>query len=583
MSSQMAIERRDLRFRSVGTLIMKVTNRCNLDCSYCYENIGRTGDDMTIDLFKSVVARAFHNTSRHELVIVFHGGEPTLLSDEWFRAAAAFSYEVAAKYQKTAKLLAQTNLIKLSDSRIALFNELGISLGVSLDGPETIPTPMRERGRQAFRNFLRAKKAGLSSGVLMTINQSNADRFDGILEWLETEAGIDEFKANVVTPVGLGQDLIPMHHELVFAAWQTILDYMIRTGGRKVIEQNIAEYVSRYFEGKTNESLCNDRVCGAGKGVISVTMHGNLLPCGRFEWNDDEHVLGNFADAEPSHDVAAAKIIHFQSKEPQNWLNCNACEARRICSYGCQAFIVRSRSRVNVECGPTKLLYSYLATNEKKVLPLYASLTALRSQPQLKRRRHMSDGYTDYYKDGFYKDAGGGYRDSYHDYYKDGFYKDAGRSRFNPPLEDRQMGSRDPRSAASFALRRESANQYNDSYHDYYKDGFYKDAGTNNMGRSADPGRDRDFQQERLFSPGSINGLKFHLEKEGVPAVEIDRLANLLAAEDNSPDVGPDGLGSQSKEWVHEMFKKSLAGEWKVDPAFGASHLLRVLRTYRSK
>ncbi len=583
MPTQITLERSDLRFRSVGTLIMKVTNRCNLDCSYCYENVGRTGDDMTIDLFKSVVGRAFHNTSRHELVIVFHGGEPTLLTDEWFRAAAAYSYEVAARHRKTAKLLAQTNLIKLSDSRIALFKELGISLGVSLDGPETIPTPMRERGRQAFRNFLRAKKAGLSSGVLMTINQSNADRFDRILEWLETEAEVDEFKANVVTPVGLGKDLVPMHEDLVFAAWKTILEYMVQTGGRKVIEQNIAEYITRYFEGKTSESLCNDRICGAGKGVVSVTMHGNLLPCGRFEWNDDQHVLGNIADVEPSHDAAAAQIVRFQSKEPQNWLNCDTCEARRICSYGCQAFIVRSRSRVNVECSPTKLLYSYLAANVEKFRPLYENLTAFRKQLPLTRRKHMSDGYTDYYKDGFYKDSGGGYRDSYHDYYKDGFYKDAGVSRFGPPFEDRRMGGRDLRGAASFGGGREAANQYNDSYHDYYKDGFYKDAGTTNMGHLANPGRDRDFQRERLFSPGSINGLKFHLEKEGVPTAEIDRLANLLAVEDNSPDVGPDGLGPQSKEWVHEMFKKSLAGEWKVDPAFGASHLLRVLKTYRSK
>lgn len=82
---------------------------------------------------KSVVA------SRHfsdNTTLVWHAGEPCVLPPEWYRGAID-TIEIAANRKITRQAI-QTNATLLSDDWIAFIKDEGISLGVSLDGPEWI-------------------------------------------------------------------------------------------------------------------------------------------------------------------------------------------------------------------------------------------------------------------------------------------------------------------------------------------------------------------------------------------------------------------------------------------------------------
>lgn len=61
--------------RNVISLLM--TEQCNLECSYCYEN--KTDKTiLSVDLAKNAIAKAFEKQQYNELEIDFFGGEPFL-------------------------------------------------------------------------------------------------------------------------------------------------------------------------------------------------------------------------------------------------------------------------------------------------------------------------------------------------------------------------------------------------------------------------------------------------------------------------------------------------------------------------
>jgi sulfatase maturation enzyme AslB (radical SAM superfamily) len=95
----------DIRFLDISTLVVKVTRRCNLNCEYCYENITNNGD-MDIQVFKDLASKAFLNSKRDTIEFLFHGGEPIIITDEFFIKAFSFCQSLAEKTQKKLKAIA---------------------------------------------------------------------------------------------------------------------------------------------------------------------------------------------------------------------------------------------------------------------------------------------------------------------------------------------------------------------------------------------------------------------------------------------------------------------------------------------
>ncbi|WCL82249.1 radical SAM protein [Saprospira sp. CCB-QB6] len=191
-------------FSTVSTLIVKVTYRCNLDCLYCYEKVSKTGQDMSIEQFKELVELSLGQTSSDQLTFLFHGGEPTLLPIAWYEEALDYALALSKSLGKRVSFAMQSNLVRLKEEYIQLFQRYKIQLGVSLDQPVFLLDDSQRGGEtKVFKNFRRLQAAKVKAGVLATINSSNYPNFYTLCEWLWSEAQQRSFKANVVTPVGL--------------------------------------------------------------------------------------------------------------------------------------------------------------------------------------------------------------------------------------------------------------------------------------------------------------------------------------------------------------------------------------------
>lgn len=405
-------EKYDPRFSKIEAVIVKVTHKCNLDCTYCYENILNEGLDMSLDTFYNVAEKAIFSSSNAKIKFIFHGGEPTIIKDDFYVKAIKFANQLGLQYHKIIEYGIQSNFISISIDKLNLYKDLNIGLGASLDGPSNIENAFRGRSSTAIRNFIKAKENGNKVGLLLTINQSNYNSIDTILPWIQDELGMKSFKANVVYNVGAGFNLIEFTPETIFNSQKKIIDFMIQTN-LKLVEHNLMNEIISFAEFKIrgvkkHEGLCSAKKCGAGSKVVGVTSEGVILPCGRFGWDENQFQLGVLNDSsEISNLQFVSKVNHFHTQELLNWENCNTCEAKNICNYGCQAFILRSNSRVNLECIPTKLRYEYYDQNVTKIINLYNLY--MDNKNQISSHQSYTD-YSDYSDKASYDD------DSYYDY-----------------------------------------------------------------------------------------------------------------------------------------------------------------------
>lgn len=125
-------------------VIIKLVERCNLKCSYCYyytdensEVYGRPslmGSDV-LDNLLDFIDDAIDEVPVRRVVFGFHGGEPTLAKAEKARAFCELARERLS--HKVEVLFAlQTNGVHVSPAWLQLIEDERIGVGISIDGPE---------------------------------------------------------------------------------------------------------------------------------------------------------------------------------------------------------------------------------------------------------------------------------------------------------------------------------------------------------------------------------------------------------------------------------------------------------------
>jgi uncharacterized protein len=215
--------------------IVKIHSRCELACDYCYmyEMADQSWRDrprrMSPEIAEITGMRIGEHARAHgltDVALILHGGEPLLAGRDLIshlvttvRKAAGSSVAVDASVQ--------TNAVGLDDSYLRLFEELGIRVGVSLDG--SAEDHDRHRRFASGRGSHATVKAGLLrltegpyrhmfSGLLCTIDPRN----DAILTY-EALAAFGPPKIDFLLPHGTWESpppgRVPGAPETPYADW----------------------------------------------------------------------------------------------------------------------------------------------------------------------------------------------------------------------------------------------------------------------------------------------------------------------------------------------------------------------------
>jgi uncharacterized protein len=168
--------------------IVKVHSRCDLSCDYCYmytmadqswREQPRAMSGQTADLTARRIAEHAQAHALDSVALILHGGEPLLAGRELITRLVTATREAAGP-RVTINASVQTNAVGLSDTYLRLFDELGVRVGVSVDGDAYAHDRHRRyaNGRGSYLAVAAAldrlrKFPDLYAGLLCTIDLRN--------------------------------------------------------------------------------------------------------------------------------------------------------------------------------------------------------------------------------------------------------------------------------------------------------------------------------------------------------------------------------------------------------------------------
>jgi uncharacterized protein len=330
------------------SLVMNLTNQCNLSCAYCYE----FGADkvatpegkpkfMDFDTAKASVEFLFEQAvGRKAVHITFFGGE-TLMNFPLLKQVVTYASQRAAEQGRRVDFSLTTNATLLTPAIIDFLSENRIGVTVSMDGPAELHDQLRvfANGRGSYDIIAPRVKAliqhhktrPITARVTLTNGVTDVVK---IFRHLKQDLGFHEVG---FAPVTTSPDRLYAINERgmdgVLEQFHLLADEYLEFALRGEMHgfSNVSDTIAELYQG-VNKS----HPCGAALGLMGVGPSGDIAPCHRFV-DSDAHALGNISTG-----IDKAKQADFLKRGHVNGkYECQTCWARPLCAGGChhEAFV----------------------------------------------------------------------------------------------------------------------------------------------------------------------------------------------------------------------------------------------------
>lgn len=321
----------------VRTLVLSLTDACNLSCDYCYhaarrsfprtltwmsEEVGRRAIDFLIESSGPV----------RDLTVVFFGGEP-LLHFEVLSLIAGYARSREKVTNKRFSFALTTNGTLCSDQIMRLLKEERFAVTVSIDGPSHFENRHRRfvDGTPAhdavLGNVLTLARGEYAVPAVARVTLTNP--FQGLSEVLEglLAAGFCEVGFGPVTTndpaLQLGTDAL----EVLLREFRRLAERTLEAAMRGELYgfSNLIDLLVTLHEGDVKHYPC-----GAGLGLFSVDQRGGLYLCQRFTGEE------SFCVGDVYRGFDSVKLASFRKEaEVTRRGACRECWVRNFCAGGC--------------------------------------------------------------------------------------------------------------------------------------------------------------------------------------------------------------------------------------------------------
>lgn len=326
----------------LSTMVLNVTNQCNLSCTYCYEY----GEDKIVQTENGKQPKMMSEDTARESVdfllresgtdahMTFFGGE-TLLNFKVLKTTVAYATTRAAELGKTIDFSMTTNATLLSAEVIDFLTEHRFGVTISMDGPPDLQNKFRvfHGGAGSYEiiapkiKALIAKHRSRPIGARVTLTRETLD-VRRIYDHLTNEIGFWEVGFAPVTaspdrPHAFGDE----GFENVLGEFRDLAkDYLAAAlENRHHGFSNVRETLGEIHKGASKAWPC-----GAGFGLLGVSTAGDVALCHRFAGSDD-HKLGTVRDGIDR----AAQHAFLDAHHILDKTDCSKCWARPVCAGGC--------------------------------------------------------------------------------------------------------------------------------------------------------------------------------------------------------------------------------------------------------
>src|SRR4029077_6415814 len=291
------------------TMVLNVTNQCNLSCTYCCEysedkivetENGKQPKFMSEETARQSVEFMLKESGDNKVAhITFFGGE-TLMNFPVLAKTIAYARQRGAEVGKEVDFSLTTNATLLKPEIIEFLAENRVGVTISIDGPKEVQDKFRvfHNGAGSYdvvapkiKELLkRHRSRPIGARVTLTSGQMDIKR---IYTHLTEEMGFWEVGfAPVTTAPGRGHAISDRGYDEMLAQFRDLADEFLEASvqNRHHGFSNVKETVEELHKGASEECPC-----GAGLGLLGVATDGDVALCHRFA-GSDAHKLGTVSD-----------------------------------------------------------------------------------------------------------------------------------------------------------------------------------------------------------------------------------------------------------------------------------------------
>lgn len=285
----------------MNTIVLRVTNECNLRCTYCYDN---NNHDNSIS--RKIATDNFYQNRNYILedakkilgdsrnaTVIFHGGEPLLVD-----ISLLDEFCTALRREMRVNFSIQTNGTLIDESTIEFFKKHHIGVGISLDGacPKQNSARIFKNGKNSFDAVMKKinylQQENVNFGVVMSIGKLHIGCEQQLYDFLAN----NKIKCNIrpVFPTKDGDNSTVMTIDEYVTFFNNLFDIWFSDTEKRVTTYQINEFAKELS--KIIVLDFKDRMCECSgncfNNFISLDVFGEIYSCNRL-YNVDEFHYGN--------------------------------------------------------------------------------------------------------------------------------------------------------------------------------------------------------------------------------------------------------------------------------------------------
>ncbi len=255
-----------------------ITDRCNLRCSHCYQEIFSNKRELSLDELKQFVDKIFGTPIAQKIVVNITGGEP------FFYPQIAELLSYINGFDTCSEINIITNGTFINERLILSIKSLNKIryIKVSIESPDEI-TNDRIRGKDSLKivtdNLEKFKMAGKEIIIMMTLASYNFRDIEKMIDYavIHNLSGVI-FERFI--PLGNGNKMRESY--LKKDEWKSVIADILRIIKSDLDPDDLIEYKAFMLLKKRRGFELKGALCNLGRESMALMPDGSIYPCRRY-------------------------------------------------------------------------------------------------------------------------------------------------------------------------------------------------------------------------------------------------------------------------------------------------------------